>query len=49
MIVNDTCATHHSRVSRRSSGRIKGGMMTVEYERGLGLDFILCFVCGSRP
>ncbi len=23
--------------------------MTVEDKRGLGLDFILCFVCGSHP
>ncbi len=49
MIMNDTCATHWSRVPRRSSGRIKGGAMTVEDKRGLGLDFILCFVCGSHP
>ncbi len=49
MIMSDTCATHRSRVPRRSSGRIKGGAMPVEDERGPGLDFILCFVCGSRP
>ncbi len=49
MIMNDTCATHQSRVSRRSSGRIKGGASTVEDKKGPGLDFILCFVFGSRP
>ncbi len=49
MIMSDTCATHRSRVPRRSSGRIKGGATTVEDERGPGLDFSLCFVCGSRP
>ncbi len=49
MIMSDTCATHRSRVPRRSSGRIKGGATTVEDERGPGLDFNLCFVCGSRP
>ncbi len=49
MIMIDTCATHRSRVPRRSSGRIKGGASTVEDERGPGLDFSLCFVCGSRP
>ncbi len=49
MIMSDTCATHRSRVPRRSSGRIKGGATTVENERGPGLDFNLCFVCGSRP
>ncbi len=48
-IMSDTCATHRSRVPRRSSGRIKGGVTTVEDERGPGLDFNLCFVCGSRP
>ncbi len=26
-----------------------GGAMTVEHESGPGLDFIWCFVCGSRP
>ncbi len=49
MIMSDTCTTHQSRVPRRSSGRIKGGATTVEDERGPGLDFNLCFVCGSRP
>ncbi len=49
MIMSDTCATHRSRVPRRSCGRIKGGAMTKEDERGPGLDFNLCFVCGSRP
>ncbi len=49
MIMSDTCTTHRSRVPRRSSGRIKGGATTVEDERGPGLDFNLCFVCGSRP
>ncbi len=49
MIMSDTSATHRSRVPRRSSGRIKGGVTTVEDERGPGLDFNLCFVCGSRP
>ncbi len=39
MIMSDTCATHRSRVPRRSSGRIKGGVTTVEDERGPGLDF----------
>ncbi len=38
---------NRSRVPRRSSGRIKGGATTVKEERGPGLDFILCFVCGS--
>ncbi len=47
MIMNDTCATHRSRFPQKSSGRIKGGAMTVEDERWPGLDFILCFVCGS--
>ncbi len=49
MVMSDTCATHRSRVPRRSSGRIKGGVTTEEDERGPGLDFNLCFVCGSRP
>ncbi len=49
MMMSYTCTTHRSRVSRRSSGRIKGGVTTVEDERGPGLDFNLCFVCGSRP
>ncbi len=49
MIMSDTCATHRSRVPRGGSGRIKGGATTVEDERGPGLDFNLCFVCGSRP
>ncbi len=49
MMMSDTCTTHRSRVPRRSSGRIKGGATTVEDERGPGLDFSLCFVCGSRP
>ncbi len=40
MIMSDTCATHRSRVPRRSSGRIKGGATTVEDERGPGLDLI---------
>ncbi len=48
-IMEDTCTTHRSRVPRRSSGRIKGGATTVQDERGPGLDFNLCFVCGSRP
>ncbi len=43
MIMSDTCATHRSRVPRRSSGRIKGGVMTVEDERGAGLDFYFGF------
>ncbi len=47
MMMSYTCTTHRSRVPRRSSGRIKGGVTTVEDERGL--DFSLCFVCGSRP
>ncbi len=49
MVMNDTCATHRSRVPRRSFGRVKWGVTTVEDERGPGLDFSLCFVCGSRP
>ncbi len=49
MMMSDTCTTHRSRVPRRSSGRIKGGVTTVQDERGPGLDFNLCFVCGSRP
>ncbi len=48
-MMSDTCTTHRSRVPWRSSGRIKWGAMTVEDERGRGLDFYLCFVCGSRP
>ncbi len=48
MMMSDTCTTHRSRVPRRSSGRIKGGVTTVQDERGPGLDFSLCFVCGSR-
>ncbi len=32
-----------------ASEGIKGGVTTVEDERGPGLDFSLCFVCGSRP
>ncbi len=47
--MNDTCTTHRSRVPRRSFGRVKWGVTTVEDERGPGLDFSLCFVCGSRP
>ncbi len=49
MIMNDTCATHRSRVPRRSFGRVKWGVTTLEDERGPGLAFTLCFVCGSRP
>ncbi len=49
MIMNDTCATHRSRVPRRSFGRNKRRVTTLEDERGPGLDFTLCFVCGSRP
>ncbi len=49
MIMSDACTTHRSRVSRRRFGRIRGGAMTVEDERGPGLDLHLCFVCGSRP
>ncbi len=29
--------------------KIKGGATIVEDERGPGLDFNLCFVCGSLP
>ncbi len=47
--MNDTCTTHRSRVPRRSFGRVKWGVTTVEDERGPGLGFSLCFVCGSRP
>ncbi len=47
--MNDTCTAHRSRVPRRSFGRVKWGVTTVEDERGPGLDFSLCFVCGSRP
>ncbi len=43
MIMNDTCATHRSRVPRRASEGIKGGVTTLEDERGPGLDFTLCF------
>ncbi len=32
-----------------ASEEIKGGVTTVEDERGPGLDFSLCFVCGSHP
>ncbi len=45
-IMSDTCATHRSRVPRRSSGRIKGGATTVEDERGPGLDFN-CVLCAA--
>ncbi len=38
MMMSYTCTTHRSRVPRRSSGRIKGGVTTVEDERGPGLD-----------
>ncbi len=41
--MSDTCTTHQSRVPRRSSGKIKGGMTTVEDERGPGLDFYFVF------
>ncbi len=47
--MNDTCTAHRSRVPRRSFGRVKWGVTTVEDERGPGLGFSLCFVCGSRP
>ncbi len=33
------CTTHRSRVPRRSFGRVKWGVTTVEEERGPGLDF----------
>ncbi len=46
MMMSDTCATHRSRVPRRSYGRIKGGATTVEDERGPGLDFI-CVLCAA--
>ncbi len=49
MIMSDTCATHRSRVPRRSSRRIKGRATTVQDERGPDLGVILCFVCGSCP
>ncbi len=41
MIMNDTCATHRSRVPQRSCRRKRRS----EDERGPGLDFILCIVC----
>ncbi len=41
MIMSYTCATHRSRVPRKSFGRIKGGVTTVKDERGPGLDFSL--------
>ncbi len=42
MIMNDTCATHWSRVPQRSSARIKGGMTTVERRERTrpGLQFV---------
>ncbi len=43
MMMSDTCTTHRSRVPRRSSGRIKGGVTTVQDERGPGLDFTITF------
>ncbi len=43
MIMSDTCTTHRSRVPRRSSGWIKGGVTTMEDERGPGLDFYFVF------
>ncbi len=50
MIMNDTCATHRSRVPRRSFGRNKRRSDDIgSRERGPGLGFSLCFVCGSRP
>ncbi len=42
--MNDTCATHRSRVHGGAPEGIKGGVTTVEDERGPGLGFILCFV-----
>ncbi len=45
MIMSYTCATHRSRVPRKSLGSIKGGVTTVKDERGPGLDFSLWFVC----
>ncbi len=41
----------HSPVSSptEEAGGMKGGVTTLEDERGPGLDFTLCFVCGSRP
>ncbi len=41
--MSDTCTTHRFQVPRRSSGRKKGGAMTVEDERGPGLDFYFVF------
>ncbi len=45
MIMNNTCATRRSRVPWRSPGSIKGGAMTVEDERGPGLDSLVCVLC----
>ncbi len=43
MIMNDTLSTHRSRVPQRSSGRINGGVTTVEDERTRpGLYFVIC-------
>ncbi len=49
--MSNTCATHQSRVPRRSSGMIKGGATTVQDERGPGLDLSLCtaVVCEGLP
>jgi len=40
--VSVICTPHRSRVSRRSSGRIKGGMMTVKDKKGRGLGHLCC-------
>ncbi len=43
MIMNDTCATHRSRSHGGASEGIKGGVTTLEDERGPGLAFYFMF------
>ncbi len=49
MIMNDTCATHRSRVPRRSFGRNKRRSDDIGRRERTRPGFSLCFVCGSRP
>ncbi len=42
--MSDTWTTHRSQVPQRSSGRIKGGVSTVQDERGPGLEFCCVFI-----
>lgn len=49
VLMSDTCDTHRSQVPQRSSGRIRGGVTTVEDKRGPGLGFhvVLFSVCAE--